>query len=73
MIINFHLRECDDSQENEITITMVKKSGERHQVTNTKKLDDLTAIEQDAIKNVILALEKYSCEQEGGTDLVYSL
>lgn len=73
MKVNFYVRESDDSEENEITITLVKQSKERHQVSNTKKLDDLTAIEQDAIKNVILALEKYSSQEEGGADLVYSL
>lgn len=73
MKINFFVRESDDSEENEITITLVKQSKERHQVSNSKNLDDLTAIEQDAIKNVILALEKYSSKEEGGTDLVYGL
>ena len=38
-----------------------------------KKLDDLTAIEQQMIKNIIITAEKYNIESEGAIDIKYNL
>jgi hypothetical protein len=74
MKINFYLKE-EDSLEDEdyVTITIVRKGKERHQSANAKKLDDLTAIEQQNIKLLIATIEKYSSGTEGAKELTYSL
>jgi hypothetical protein len=75
MKVNFYLKEeeSDKIEEEYITISIVRKGKNRHQVTNAKPLENLSAIEQQNIKNVISLLEKYSGETEGAKDLVYGL
>lgn len=74
MKVNFYLKENDDSiDEDYITISLVRNSKNRHQVTNAKLLKDLSAIEQQNIKNVISLIEKYSQDMEGAKDIVYNL
>lgn len=73
MKINFYLKEEDSLDEDYVTITIVRKGKERHQSANAKKLDDLTAIEQQNVKLMIATIEKYSSEIEGATELTYGL
>lgn len=73
MKINFYLKEEENLDEDYVTITIVRKGKERHQSANAKKLEDLTAIEQQNIKLTIATIEKYSSEIEGATELTYGL
>ena len=73
MKISFYIKEEDNLEEDYIAISIVRKSTERHQATNIKKLDDLTAVEQQNIKNIIITAEKYNTESEGAIDIKYNL
>lgn len=73
--VNFHLKEDPDMKEDgEITISIIRKgsNGERSQSVNSKKLDDLSAIEQQTIKSLESIIDKYRIET-GSTELKYSL
>ena len=72
--INFHLKEDPDMKEDgEITISIIRKgSGERSQSVNAKKIDDLSATEQQTIKSLESIVDKYRIET-GSTELKYSL
>ena len=76
--VNFYLKEVvvdEINSEQEITITLIKRVKEsgKTQMLNTKRLDDLSAVEQQSIKGVVAILEKYLCENEGAIDMKYSL
>jgi hypothetical protein len=73
MKISFYIKEEDNLEEDYLAISIVRKSKERHQSTNVKKLDDLTAVEQQMIKNIIITAEKYNTESEGAIDIKYNL
>lgn len=73
--VNFHLKEDPDMKEDgEITISIIRKggSGERSQSVNAKRLDELSAIEQQTIKSLESIVDKYRIET-GSTELKYSL
>lgn len=74
MLVTLHLKEDMNIEEDSITITVIKKSKDhRAQSVNAKKLDDLTAVEQQAMKALIATVEKYRTDESGATDIKYSL
>jgi len=62
MKVSFYLKEVEDIPEDSITITIVRKNN-KSQSVNSKKLDDLTAVEQQTIKQIISVVEKYGNEE----------
>lgn len=78
MIVNFYLKEVvsenDDSLgEDEIAITVIRKGKNRSQSVNTKRLSDLTAVEQQTIRAAMAIVEKYRAQNEGAQDMKYGL
>jgi hypothetical protein len=76
MTINFYIKEESNVGVESLTITIVKNSptsSSRSHISNSKRLDDFTAIEQQTIKELIKTIEKYSSEPEGAHDLTYNL
>jgi hypothetical protein len=73
MIINFYLKEDSDIDQDEISVTVIRKKAKRSQSVNAKKLDNLTAVEQQNIKNIISTLEKYAGISQGAKELTYGL
>ena len=71
--VNFHLKEDPDVEEEEITISIIKRSKDRSQSVNAKRLDDLSATEQQTIKSLESIIEKYRAETSGSIELKYSL
>ena len=60
-------------EDGEITISIIRKGGgERSQSVNAKKLDDLSATEQQTIKSLESIVDKYRIET-GSTELKYGL
>jgi hypothetical protein len=72
MIVNLYIKEDLDIEEDSIAITIIRKSKDRFQSINVKKLDNLTAIEQQTMRSVIAMMEKYRGEQ-GSVNLKYGL
>ena len=73
-IVNFYLKEIvDDEKSDEITITIIRKGKTRSQSVNSKKLDSLTATEQQTIKAAIAIVDKYRASNEGAQDMKYGL
>lgn len=71
--VNFHLKEDVGIEEEEITISIISKSKERSQSVSAKRLDDLTAVEQQTIKSLKSIIEKYRGEPAGTIELKYGL
>ena len=72
MTVTFYLKEREDIEES-VTITVIRKKKDRLQSVNVKKLDDLTAIEQQTMRAVVAIVEKYRGEDQGAKDLRYGL
>jgi len=72
MTVTFYLKEREDIEES-VTITVIRKKKDRLQSVNVKKLDDLTAIEQQTMRAVIAIIDKYRGEDQGAKDLRYGL
>jgi tRNA G18 (ribose-2'-O)-methylase SpoU len=73
MTVTFYLKEREDIAEESVTITIIRKKKDRLQSVNVKKLDDLTAIEQQTMRAVVAIVEKYRGEDQGAKDLRYGL
>lgn len=74
MLVTLHLKEDIDIDEDSVTITVIKNSkNHRAQSVNVKKLDDLTAVEQQNIKMILATIEKYRTDESGAKDIRYSL
>lgn len=73
MTINFYVKEVGEIEEESVTITVVRKNKKRAQSVNVKKLDDLTAIEQQTMRSVLAIIEKYRGEDQGAKELNYGL
>jgi len=74
MIINLYIKEDGDNiEEDSLSITLVRKNKERSQSINVKRLDDLTAIEQQTMRAVMAIIEKYRGEDQGAKDMKYGL
>ena len=59
MTITFYLKEENEIEEESVSITIVRKGKKRSQSVNAKKLDDLTAIEQQTMRSIVSIIEKY--------------
>lgn len=73
MIVNLYIKEDVDIEEESVAITIIRKSKDRAQSVNVKKLDDLTAIEQQTMRSLIAMMEKYRGEDQGAKELKYGL
>jgi len=73
MTVTFYLKEHGDIEDESVTITILRKKKNRTQSVNVKKLDDLTAVEQQTMRAVLAIVEKYRGEDQGAKDLKYSL
>lgn len=73
MKISFYIKEECELEEDYISVVIMRKANDRRQSTNIKKLDDLTAVEQQFIKNIIVTAEKYNSENEGAINIKYNL
>ena len=71
MTISFYVKEKNDIEEDSMSIALVRKN-KNSQSVNVKKLDNLTAVEQQTIKSVIAIMEKYRKEDDS-VDLKYGL
>ena len=71
MTISFYVKEKNDIEEDSMSIALVRKN-KNSQSVNVKKLDNLTAVEQQRIKSVIAIMEKYRKEDDS-VDLKYGL
>jgi len=71
MTISFYVKEKNDIEEESMSIALVRKN-KNSQSVNVKKLDNLTAVEQQTIKSVIAIMEKYRKEDDS-VDLKYGL
>jgi hypothetical protein len=71
MTISFYVKEKNDIEEESMSIALVRKN-KNSQSVNVKKLDNLTAVEQQTIKSVISIMEKYRKEDDS-VDLKYKL
>jgi hypothetical protein len=74
MTITFYLKEESEIEEESASITIVRKGKDkkRSQSINAKKLDDLTATEQQTMRSVFSIVEKYRGDQ-GAKELTYGL
>jgi hypothetical protein len=74
MTITFYLKEESEIEEESASITIVRKGKDkkRSQSINAKKLDDLTATEQQTMRAVFSIIEKYRGDQ-GAKELTYGL
>lgn len=73
MTVTFYLKEREDIEEESVTITIIRKKKGRLQSVNVKRLDDLTAVEQQTMRSVVAIVEKYRGEDQGAKDLRYGL
>jgi hypothetical protein len=73
MTVTFYLKEREDIEEESVTITIIRKKKDRLQSVNVKRLDDLTAVEQQTMRSVVAIVEKYRGEDQGAKDLRYGL
>ena len=73
MTITFYLKEESEIEEESVSITIVRKGKKRSQSVNAKKLDDLTAIEQQTMRSIVSIIEKYRGEDQGAKELTYGL
>jgi precorrin-3B methylase len=72
MTVTFYLKENTEIEES-LTVTIVRKNKSRSQSVNVKKLDDLTATEQQTMRALIAIVEKYRAPSEGAQDMKYGL
>jgi hypothetical protein len=73
MTVTFYLKEDSGIEDDSLTITIVRKNKKRSQSVNVKKLDGLTAVEQQTMRAIMAIAEKYRGEDQGSVDLKYSL
>lgn len=72
MIVNFYLKETD-SNEDSITITLIKKKKIRSQSINSVDTNKMSKNDTRNIKKIIAMVEKYSQKLNGAIQIVYNL
>jgi hypothetical protein len=72
MIVNFYLKETD-SNEDSITITLIKKKKVRSQSINSVDTNKMSKNDTQNIKKIIAMVEKYSQKLNGAIQIVYNL
>jgi hypothetical protein len=72
MIVNFYLKETD-SNEDSITITLIKKKKVRSQSINSVDTNKMSKNDTRNIKKIIEMVEKYSQKLNGAIQIVYNL
>jgi hypothetical protein len=72
MIVNFYLKETD-SNEDSITITLIKKNKVRSQSINSVDTNKMSKNDTRNIKKIIAMVEKYSQKLNGAIQIVYNL